>query len=223
MSVTYLVTYLITLYFNGMMLLKNPKVLVALTSVLCVICISVFILINNAGPGGSDFKNYHRITKPAEDQSAGNVPGTVPGGEKINLLPDSRDLSELELGNSLEQDKYKAILLNYTAQFSQVQSQYIGKLNNLLKRAQVDIKANGGQKKELVKISYQYVKEAKALEQECDTNFYSILSDMKKELQQGHFPLAVADEAEKQYKQQKKERERYLSTKALEYVKSIAK
>ncbi|WP_027364678.1 hypothetical protein [Desulfotruncus alcoholivorax] len=198
--------------------MKNPKFLIAATSLLCVIGISLLLLINNAGPGGSDLtKNYHGMTNPAGEPGSSGAPGTFQGGAGIDLLPGPGDLSQL--GSGVEQEKYKAILLKYTALFSNLQSEYTGKLNNLLKRAQVDVKNSGGQKKEVIKIAYRCITEAKALEKECDAKFYGILSDMENELKQGHFPLDVVDEAESQYRQQKKEREHYLRARATEYIK----
>lgn len=199
--------------------MKNPnKPVIFIACALCVIVISLVLFLSNVGPGGSTLtRDYHGITNSTEEQGSAAPPESMQEGKDINLLPGSRDLSEI--GDSLQQDKYQAILLKYSAMFSKLQSEYTGKLNNLLKRAQLDIQNSGGQNKEIIKISYQYLKEARALEKECDTKFYSILSDMKKELKQEHFPQDVVDEAETQYKQQKKERERYLSTKALAYIK----
>ena len=198
--------------------MKNPKILIAVTSILCVIGISLILLINNAAPGGPDLiQNYRGVTDPAGKPGSAGAPGTFLGGAGINLVPAPGDLSRL--GINADQEKYKAILLKYSALFSNLQSEYTGKLNNLLQRAQADVKNSEGQRKEIIKIAYRCITEARDLEKECDAKFYGTLGDMENELKQGHFPLAVVDEAKRQYQQQKKEREGYLKARATEYLK----
>ncbi|MBP1930987.1 hypothetical protein [Ammoniphilus resinae] len=94
----------------------------------------------------------------------------------------------------------------YTVQFKKLERTYQGKLMGLIGQAKADYVAmkKGELETSTMSLATEYLKRAQQMESEADAQFYSVLSQMKQELINQGLPNKLADNAEIEYEQRKK-------------------
>jgi|GEM_PF-3214147 len=105
-----------------------------------------------------------------------------------------------------EEDPVGEIKNKYTVKFKNLERTYQGKLMGLIGQAKGEYIAmkKGELEASTISLASKYLKRAKQMESEADAQFYSVLSQMKQELIKQGLSTNLADNAEIEYEQRKK-------------------
>jgi len=191
---------------------KTPLLVIAI--LFCIVSVGLFLFVTNSSNPLSNLDNYKGKANVPETTGQDREPEQSEKEEE-SLSDDAGFYANLE--KEMVNDRHREVALKYKSRFARLQSEYQGKLNNLLASAKADLKENDS-KASLVKLAYNYLKKGQAMEKECDNRFYTILNEMKQELRQENLPMDLAREAEREYKSQKSQRRGHLLSVAKEYI-----
>jgi len=110
-----------------------------------------------------------------------------------------------------------AILEKYTRLFTNLKVEYEGRIDSLIEEGKKEYLALSEKERKLgkFKLGLKYLKLGRALEEECDIKFYSLLDQMKIELKENNLSITIANTAEEHYKSEKDSRRQDLLEKAL--------
>jgi len=177
-----------------------------------LVCIALVVAISHLG--GGDFQPISY--KPSGEGSSGTTPGgdakpdwdvegyqldwpeyvtfTPAGDVEISYTPQSNKL-----------DKKSIIEKIYTQIFISMEAQYRQELNRLMESAKADyIAVKRGQKDiSISRLAVEYVSAGRQLEKEADRNFNRMLGNLRSELKAQGLPMDMADQAQRQYNEQK--------------------
>ena len=125
------------------------------------------------------------------------------GNEFFN---DFGDLSPAENGNDLD-----SIVANYSPAFESLQDQAMNRLDDLLATALEEYYAQErAGTVDRFKLTNKYIQAGRILENNVDATFYSLLDEMKAELERNNLPLARATEISDTYEKAKADKKREL-------------
>jgi len=120
------------------------------------------------------------------DKAASGPPASAPGGSTLR-----------------EQIEQK-----YTSRLQSLASGYEARLNALVSAAAIEYQAakKANPNADLSPLTAKYTSAGKALEAECDAQFYAVLAEFEHELRANSFPLDAAVKARETYEARKSER-----------------
>lgn len=93
------------------------------------------------------------------------------------------------------QPSYESIVSKYMAKFSSLQGKYQSSLNSLISKALAEKEAGVS----ITELAHKYMDLAANLESSADSEFYSVLSSFRSELEEYGYDTSVVDEAESEY------------------------
>lgn len=175
----------------------------------CIAVIIAFSLLNSG-----DFKDISYIPRgdgtPFNNPPDGGATGDGgPGDAGAPRLPDQASLPEeyrQPVARHLSpEQKQDFIRKKYTYLFNGLNDYYNWELKRLLQAAKDDYLAvqNGRKDISLSQLAGEYLRAGRSLEKEADHNFSDVLEQMKSELKNSDLPPDLAEEAAKEYKDQK--------------------
>lgn len=133
--------------------------------------------------------------------------------------PGSADMPQVRPRMS-DSEKLEAIEKKYTVLYNGLKTVYLKELDRMIKHAKNDYEAIRSGKRE-VSVSglvIEYMRAGRALESNCDGKFNSLLKEMKNELIINNLPLDLADQAEKEYNDQKSRARKDILTKVARFT-----
>jgi len=166
------------------------------------------------------------IKDTTEDKSPADQGANPPTGQTGQSEKNPGDTSVTDGQNQTGTEKkqetlppeevQRKIVEYYNGKFLVLKAESTSKLDALIKQAKDELSSASSDNKSPSKLSLgmKYLELGKSLENECDAQFYSILSEMKQELTKNDLPLDAANDAEKLYKAEKSQRRSYLLSKA---------
>lgn len=180
-----------------------------------------------------------RSMKKLENQQAGRpetgvplVSGTSaldPGaptktGASTGTAADTFSIALQEGKNKLDTphyNYYSGIMNKYHGEFAALQVEYEQKLNYFISSATLEYRQDGRKNSfSLLKLAEKYIASGKALEADCDQQFYTTLAAMETELKAANLPTDAVEEAKKNYDLSKNARRQLLLNKAMEMLRS---
>ena len=122
------------------------------------------------------------------------------------FFSDFGDLSPVENGDDLD-----SIVANYRPAFESLQDQAMNRLDDLLATAMEEYYAQErAGTVDRFKLTNKYIQAGRILEDNVDTTFYSLLDEMKAELERNNLPLDVTTEISNTYEEAKTDKKREL-------------
>ncbi|MDK2920349.1 MAG: hypothetical protein PWQ37_3082 [Candidatus Petromonas sp.] len=139
-------------------------------------------------------------------------------GEKVENMLTHKSSGEQEESLNLTSEEIEGkITQKYTVLFTNLRKKYEAKINDLIAQAKNEYFSLPEEERDAakLKLGLKYLKLGKALEEECDKEFYALLDNMKAELKENNLGKDAANKAEKIYKEEKSERRKTLLSKAM--------
>lgn len=129
---------------------------------------------------------------------------------------ENQPIKEVKPDPVKQEELKNLIVTKYQSSFLSLKNESIGALNSLLSQAKAELNSIPQDKKasSTLSLGVKYLNLGRALESECDSKFYALLSQMEQELKSSGLTTEAVDAAKNQYSTEKSARRKLLMSKA---------
>ena len=146
------------------------------------------------------------------EKTEGNSSGNTDGSSQSQN-------SEPLVMTGIDAQKYEQIKNRYKSKLITLNREYEGRISGLLNSAQAELQSqNNSGSQGTVALAKKYTGAAKALEGECDSKVYAVISDMESELKRNNLPTGIIGQVRTGYEKEKNDRRNFYLGKALKYL-----